>query len=115
VLLLNPLAWFWIPLGVALLVAVPVPLVRDLGAIRALTRAALTLVWISILSTAFWCWFFKDGLKPGFVPSSGLESWRRFGELFWLPLLIAMVEAIVIVGVRRWRAAAIRGYEATLA
>ena len=107
-LLLNPLAWFSAPLGVALLAALPIPFIRDLGAINILARVALTFVCISILATAFWCWFFKDGLGPGFVPSSGLEAWRRFGELFWVPLLISMVEAMLILGVHRWRAAGVR-------
>jgi hypothetical protein len=103
VLLLNPFAWFWIPLGIALVLAVALLFMTSPTSLARLSRAAIGSVAVSVLATAFWCWFFKDGLGPGFVPSSGLESWRRFGELLWVPLAIAAFVTVLIVGIRRWR------------
>lgn len=31
----------------------------------------------------YWAWAFRDGMKAGFVESSGTEAWRRFFADFW--------------------------------
>jgi fumarate reductase subunit C len=45
---------------------------------------------ISLLFFAFWSWFFRDGLKAGFVPSEGIAAWIGFFQAFWLPLVVLL-------------------------
>jgi hypothetical protein len=39
---------------------------------------------------AFWCWLFRDGMKLGFVPSSGVTALARFWTDFRVPLLYGL-------------------------
>ena len=58
---------------------------------------------ISLLGFAYWTWFFRDGLKAGFVPSEGFHAWIRFAETFWVPfafLLVVFVLSIVFYRLR---------------
>jgi hypothetical protein len=106
--LLNPAVWFCVPLLLALVCILPLWALRHLGAVRWLCGASLSFVAISLLATAGWSWFFKDGLGPGFVPTTGLTAWKRFWTLFWIPLVIGGAEGVLILGLCRRRVATLR-------
>jgi hypothetical protein len=57
---------------------------------------ALLVAWCS-----FWGWFFRDGLGPGMVVSTGWLAWQRFAEEM-IPGLVflAVVASIGYFGVR---------------
>jgi hypothetical protein len=95
-LLYDPFLWFWAPLSLALLCTLPIWLTRRPFLISVLRFLSLGLVVLSILATAFWSWFFKDGLGPGFIPSTGWIALQRFWEGFAIPLAIAATEALGI-------------------
>jgi len=43
-----------------------------------------------LLFTAWFAWFFRDGMGPGFVPSVGGEALRRFWDDFRTPFFCLM-------------------------
>ena len=105
---LDPSFWFWAPLGVAAVCVLPVWALRDRTVVTWLGVTSMGFVVLSLLATAFWSWFFKDGLGPGFIPTTGLTAWLRFWDLFSVPLAIAAAEAILIVVICRRRLGTLR-------
>ena len=59
----------------------------------------------SLLGFAYWTWFFRDGLKAGFVPSEGFQAWSRFTETFWVPLTFLLVVFVLSIVFYRLRLA----------
>src|SRR5688572_33271120 len=57
--------------------------------VRSPSVAALLVVLLfafgALAWASFWLWFFRDGLAPGFVPSTGLEAMTRFASSMVLP------------------------------
>jgi hypothetical protein len=108
VIWLDPSFWFWVPLGLAVICVLPVWAVRDRTVVTWLGATSVGFVVLSLLATAFWSWFFKDGLGPGFVPTSGLKAWLRFWDLVAVPLAIAATETLLIVMICRRRLSRLR-------
>ena len=106
--LFNPLVWFWAPLGLGLACVIPIWFARNRRLVAFLRFISLGLIMLSILATAFWCWYFKDGLGPGFIPSAGWTAMRRFLAAFSVPLTIAAAEGFVIALLFRRRLMALR-------
>jgi hypothetical protein len=104
---LDPSIWLWVPLGVGAIIVLPVWATRDRAVITWLGVTSLGFVVVSLLATAFWSWFFKDGLGPGFVPTTGRTAWLRFGSLFAVPFVIAATEALLIVAIWQRRLGAL--------
>ena|SRR6266498_2217363 len=79
-----------------ILLGISVALLPALFAARSLTAlrvmlAILCASWcLSLVLFAYWTWFFRDGLKAGFVPSEGAAAWLRFAEAFWLPFVLLL-------------------------
>ena len=107
-LLFDPFLWFCAPLSLAFLCTLPIWLTRRRFLISVLRFLSLGLVVMSILATAFWSWFFKDGLGPGFIPSTGWIALQRFWEGFAIPVAIAATEAVGISLLFRHRLKSLR-------
>jgi hypothetical protein len=107
-LLFDPFFWFSVPLGLALVSVIPIWLVRDRLFVVFLGALSLGLVVLSVLATAFWSWFFKDGLGPGFITSTGWTAILRFWEGFGVPLAIAAIEGLAIAVIFRRRLGTLR-------
>lgn len=102
-ILFNPFLWFAVPLGLAAVCVVPIWFTRSRTLVACLRVASVSLVLFGILGTAFWSWFFRDGLAPGFMPTTGWTAFVRFWECFAVPLAIAAAEALAIIMIfRRW-------------
>ena len=111
---LNPAFWFWLPLTVAVLSFLPAFFWRERHVITVLRVISLGFVVLALLLGAQWAWLLRDGLGPGAITSSGLESVRRFLGGFWLPLVISVVFALLVTLVsRRWLAALPRSHDTT--
>jgi hypothetical protein len=106
--LFNPVVWFWAPLGLALVCVIPIWVARNRRLVASLRFLSLGLITLSILATAFWCWYFKDGLGPGLIPSTGWTALRRFLAAFSIPLAIAATEGLLISWLFRRRLLALR-------
>jgi hypothetical protein len=65
--------------------------VRSVTALQIIEATLCISCSISLIGFAYWTWFFRDGLKAGFVPAEGFQVWRRFAEDFWVPLAILFV------------------------
>jgi len=93
----NPI--FWI-----LILAAIVSVIR---LIYSASRIALAVVFcftlIALAWACFWCWFFRDGLGPDSVTSTGLEAWRRFGSDMLFPLSVCIFISIIAIGFFWWR------------
>jgi hypothetical protein len=63
---------------------------RSIVALQAVEFLVAVCCGVTLLFFGFWSWFFRDGLKAGFVPSEGATALIRFFELFWLPLLVVL-------------------------
>ena len=111
--LFDPALWFWVPLGLALVGGLGITLARTRILVAGLGFTSISLVVLGILATAFWSWFFKDGLGPGFIPSSGVSAWVRFWDGFSLPLAIPVIEALGIAILWRRRLSALRSLPLT--
>ena len=44
---------------------------------------------------SFWSWFYRDGLGPGMVVSTGLLAWQRFAEEM-IPVLVFLAVVAVV-------------------
>lgn len=106
--MLDPAVWFWAPLGFALLCAVLTLLARKRAIVAALSGASLFFLGLCVTATAFWAWFFRDGLGPGFVPSSGFTAWSRFWESFWIPFAVTDASSVSVVAIAKRRLASLR-------
>jgi len=62
---------------------------RTVGFVCAILAVVIACLW------GFWCWLLRDGLAPGFVPSTGVTAVVRFLDGFWLPGLISIVLLLV--------------------
>jgi hypothetical protein len=93
----NPI--FWI-----LILAAIVSVIR---LIYSESRITLVVVFcftlIALVWAAFWCWFFRDGLGPDSVTSTGLVAWRRFGSDMLFPASICILISIIAIGFFWWR------------
>ena|SRR6266478_2667775 len=78
---------------------------RSITALQIIEGALCISCSISLIGFAYWTWFFRDGLKAGFVPSEGFQAWRRFAEGFWVPLAILFVVVSLSVVFYRLRLA----------
>jgi hypothetical protein len=59
--------------------------------------AVATLFWTTALGLfilGLSSWFFRDGLAPGMLVSSGGEAWRRFLSDYWLGALVASIPLV---------------------
>jgi hypothetical protein len=95
-MLLDPAFGFWVPLGVALVCMVPTWLTRSRTIVNILRVTAVSLVVLGVLAAAFWSFLLRDGLGPGFVPTTGMMALRRFWDGFAVPLAIGAGEALAI-------------------
>lgn len=50
-----------------------------------------------------WSWLLRDGMAPGFEPSSGLEALNRFGKDMTFPFCICAFISVVGVGLHSLR------------
>jgi hypothetical protein len=107
-LLLSPFVWFCVPLCLALVFVMPIWLTRRRTLVAWLRVISLGFVVLGVSGTAFWSCFFKDGLAPGFIPSTGWTALLRFWEGFAIPLAIAATEALAIIVISRRRLGALR-------
>ena len=73
------------------------------SASRAALLAVLVIDLLALAWAGFWTWFFRDGLAPGFIPSSGLEALRRFAAGMIFPSSICGVIGIIAIGFYFWR------------
>ena len=48
-----------------------------------------------LVALGSWSWLFRDGLAPGFVPSSGFEALRRFFADFWPVAVFCLVLFVI--------------------
>jgi hypothetical protein len=68
-------------------------------------RVALIITLVAnTVSASVWgaaAWLFKDGLGPGFVPSTGITAVLRFVQLSSLPLVILGALSVVAILVYR--------------
>ncbi len=106
--LFNPLFWFCAPLSLALVCVIPIYLTKRRSLVAVLRLSSLGFVMVGILGTAFWSWYFKDGLGPGFIPSTGWTAFLRFWETFAVPLAISATEALGVIVLCRRRVSALR-------
>lgn len=61
--------------------------------------ASLVFSSMAFLYACAWTWLLKDGLKPGFVPSEGMEALRRFGSQIIFPLSIYVAIVLAAAGI----------------
>jgi hypothetical protein len=101
--LLDPFLCFWVPLGLAVVCVIPIWFVRSRILIASLRVTSVSLVVLGVLATAFWSWFFRDGLGPGFIPTTGWTAFLRFSGGFAVPLTIAAAETLAITTIVRRR------------
>lgn len=59
-----------------------------LGVVKALGYTCVSVAALFLLYAASTCWFFRDGLGPDSVTSSGGLAWSRFFEDFRFAFLI---------------------------
>jgi len=107
--LLDPAAWFWMPLAFAVVLAALAVGARTREAVVGLGGASIACVALSLAATAAWSWLLRDGLGPGVVPSGGWGAWVRFFEAYGAPLVIAALQGALTVRVIRWRVSGLRG------
>ena len=108
--LLDPVVWFWVPLGLGVLGVLPIITLRSRSSVSLAGAASLAFVAISCLATAGWSWCLRDGLGPGCVPSTGAAAWVRFWAQFWLPLVICAVAVVTVLALWRRRLVALRAH-----
>jgi hypothetical protein len=106
--MLDPAAWFWGPGLLAAAVGVVGLVARKRRTVLRAGAVALFLLLVAQGGAAFWSWFFRDGLGPGFVPTQGTEAWRRFWSEYQTALAIGFVQALMIGFALRWRLRSLR-------
>jgi hypothetical protein len=101
--LFDPATWFWVPMGFAVLFALPVLVWRERVVIVGLRGVSLGFVVVAMVATAWWSWFFRDGMGPDSQPSSGMAALVRFLTLFGPALLYGCLLALLVLGLCHWR------------
>lgn len=70
---------------------------RCLFVVLLICSSVVLLGWCSLLT-----WFFRDGLGPGMVSSTGWLAWQRFAEDFTkdkdLRVALVYLAAVVVIG-----------------
>jgi hypothetical protein len=107
-ILLDPFLCFWVPLGLAVVCVMPIWFARSRILVAGLRATSVSLVVLGILATAFWSWFFRDGLGPGFIPTTGWTAFGRFWQGFGVPLAIGAAETLAITMIFRRRLSTLR-------
>jgi hypothetical protein len=110
VILLDPEAWFFYPSLAGALVAVALFVVRGRTRLLLCAGVAISLVLLAQLSTAWWAWFFRDGMGPDSVESEGGHAWARWWKIYQVALVIGLAEVLAIVGAARWRIRGLRAH-----
>jgi len=114
VTLLDPSAWFLCLSAAGALLALPLLVIRGRTPLLLCAGIALSLVLLAQLSTAWWAWFFRDGMGPGSVESEGVQAWLRWWSSYQIAGVIGLVEATFIAGAARWSIARSEGTDMTL-
>jgi hypothetical protein len=65
-----------------------VPELGSLGVVKILGFFCVSLASLFLAYATFTCWFFRDGMGPDSVESSGSLAWSRFWQDFRFALLI---------------------------
>src|SRR5690242_5823750 len=60
---------------------------------------AVGLSSVALAWAGFWNWILRDGLGPGFEPSSGVKALQRFGSDMLFPIMVCGC----IVALSVWR------------
>ncbi len=107
-MLLDPEAWFFYPSVAGALVALALFAIRGRTPLLLCAGLAIALVLLAQLSTAWWAWFFRDGMGPDSVESEGGQAWARWRRIYQVALVIGLVEGVAIVAAARWRISRIR-------
>ena|SRR6266446_2768169 len=77
-------------LGISIVLLAALLATRSVTALRVMHVVLFASCCVSLVLFAYWTWFFRDGLKAGFVPSEGTAAWLRFAEAFWLPFVLLL-------------------------
>jgi len=103
--LLTPTFWFWMAVVPAILFFLPAFFWRQASVIKVLRVISLGFVTLGLLFAAQWAWLLRDGMVPGSAASSGVTAATHFLTLFWLPFVVIISVAALILGLsRRWLA-----------
>src|SRR5260221_7254306 len=96
-MLLDPEAWFFYPSVAGALVALALFAIRGRTPLLLCAGLAIALVLLAQLSTAWWAWFFRDGMGPDSVESVCGQSWARWRRLYQIALAIGPAEGGALV------------------
>ena len=102
-LIYDPAAWFWAPALLGFGVGVVGVASRRRRTVFVAGAVSMSLLLVALGGAAFWSWFFRDGLAPGFVPTHGVEAWRRFWTEYQAAVAIGLAQVLLIGTGLRWR------------